>query len=120
MSGSSSLHKTLSLVLGASTFAVALFVGSSALAQQEPPAAPTPAAAGPATLTFPTPDPKNFTADKPTPDEVNAFLKATWGYDPNLAWQTMAIAKTAVAGVSKITVAIGQKSNPSQVGQLVF
>ena len=32
----------------------------------------------------------------------------------------MAIAKTAVAGVSKMTVAIGQKSNPSQVGQLVF
>ncbi len=99
--------------------ALALFVGSAALAQQEPPAAPTPAAA-PATLTFPTPDPKNFTAGKPTSDDVNAFLKATWGYDPNLAWQTMAIAKTAVAGVSKITVAIGQKSNPSQVGQLVF
>jgi protein-disulfide isomerase len=120
MSGSSSLHKTLGLVLGASTLAVALFAGSAALAQQEPPAAPTPAAAGPATLTFPTPDPKNFSADKPTPDDVNAFLKATWGYDPNLAWQTMAIAKSPVAGVSKITVAIGQKSNPSQVGQLVF
>ncbi len=120
MSGSLSLHKTLGLVLGASTFAVALFAGSVAVAQQEPPAAPTPAAAAPATLTFPTPDPKNFSADKPTPDDVNAFLKATWGYDPNLAWQTMAIAKTPVAGVSKITVAIGQKSNPSQGGQLVF
>ena len=88
--------------------------------QQEPPAAPTPAAGAPATLTFPAPDTKNFSADKPTPDDVNAFLKATWGYDPNLAWQTMAIAKTAVTGVSKVTVAIGQKSNPSQVGQLVF
>ena len=32
----------------------------------------------------------------------------------------MAIAKTPVAGISKVTVAIGQKSNPSQVGQLVF
>jgi protein-disulfide isomerase len=99
--------------------AVALFAGSAALAQDVP-SAPTPAAAAPATLTFPKTDPANFSADKPTPDEVNAFLKATWGYDPNLAWQTMAIAKTATPGVSKVTVAIGQKSNPSQLGQLVF
>ncbi len=112
---------SLSLPLRKSFFiaTVALFAGTAVLAQQEPPAAPTPAGV-PATLTFPTPDPKNFSADKPTPDDVNAFLKATWGYDPNLAWQTMAIAKTAVPGVSKVTVAIGQKSNPSQVGQLVF
>jgi protein-disulfide isomerase len=113
MSLSSALRK-LSLIT-----ALACITVSAALAQQEPPAAPTPAGA-PATLTFPTPDPKNFTADKPTPEDVNAFLKATWGYDPNLAWQTMAIAKTDVAGVSKVTVAIGQKSNPSQVGQLIF
>src|SRR5271163_4958514 len=113
MSLSLSLHK-LSLIA-----ALALITGSAALAQQEPPSAPVPAGA-PAALTFPTPDPKNFSADKPTPDDVNAFLKATWGYDPNLAWQTMAIAKTPVAGVSKVTVAIGQKNNPSQVGQLVF
>src|SRR5271163_4105271 len=113
MSLSLSLHK-LSLIA-----ALALITGSAALAQQEPPSAPVPAGA-PAALTFPTPDPKNFSADKPTPDDVNAFLKATWGYDPNLAWQTMAIAKTPVAGISKVSVAIGQKSNPSQVGQLVF
>jgi protein-disulfide isomerase len=113
MSFSSSLCKS-SLVA-----ALAVIIPSAALAQQEPPSAPVPAAAQ-APLTFPAPDPKNFSADKPTPDDVNAFLKATWGYDPNLAWQTMAIAKTAVAGVSKVTVAIGQKSNPSQVGQLVF
>jgi protein-disulfide isomerase len=116
MSFSASLRK-LSLIT-----TLALFFSSIALSQQSVPSAPSPAttAAAPATLTFPRPDPKNFSADKPTPDEVNAFLKATWGYDPNLAWQTMAIAKTPVAGVSKITVAIGQKSNPSQVGQLVF
>jgi protein-disulfide isomerase len=97
----------------------ALFAASAVFAQQESPSAPAQPAA-PAALTFPAPNPKNFTADKPAPDEVDAFLKATWGYDPNLAWQTMAIAKTPVAGVSKITVAIGQKSNPAQVGQLVF
>jgi protein-disulfide isomerase len=111
---SSSLRKSFLIAT------VALFAGSAALAQEGVPSAPSPAASAPATLTFPAPDPKNFTADKPTPDDVNAFLKATWGYDPNLAWQTMAIAKTAVPGISKITVAIGQKSNPSQVGQLVF
>jgi protein-disulfide isomerase len=113
MSVTSSLRKSFLI-------AAMLFAGSAVLAQQDAAAAPAPAAAAPATLTFPKPDPANFTADKPTPDDVNAFLKATWGYDPNLAWQTMAIAKTKVAGVSKVTVAIGQKSNPSQVGQLVF
>jgi protein-disulfide isomerase len=116
MSVSISLRKSLLLAV------VSLVASSAAFAQQgspaEPPSAPT--AGAPATLTFPTPDPKNFTADKPTPDDVNAFLKATWGYDPNLAWQVMAIAKTEVPGVSKVTVAIGQRSNPSQAGQLVF
>jgi protein-disulfide isomerase len=118
MSAGSSLRKTLRLIFAASTFAS--FAGSAALGQQNVPSASSPAASAPATLTFPTPDPKNFTADRPAPDDVNAFLKATWGYDPNLAWQVMAVAKTTVAGVSKITVAIGQKNNPSQAGQLVF
>jgi len=113
MSLCSSLRKSFIVAVAA------LFAGSATFAQDDVPSAPGQPAA-PATLTFPTPDPKSFTADKPTPDDVNAFLKATWGYDPNLAWQTMAIAKTAVTGVSKITVAIGQRNNPSQVGQLVF
>ena len=86
--------------------------------------APTPqpdAAAAPAAQAqpFAKPDPRNFTADKPSAEEVNAFLRATWGYDPNLEWQTEAIAKTVVPGVSKVTVAIGQKSN-AQRGALVF
>jgi protein-disulfide isomerase len=85
--------------------------------QQDLPSAP---AQAPAALTFATPNPANFTADKPTTSEVDAFLKATWGYDPNLAWQVEAITKTPVAGVSKVIVAIGQKTNPSQAGQLVF
>jgi len=97
--------------------AIALLAAPAAFAQQDLPAAP---AAAPATLSFPAPDPKNFTADKPTTAEVDAFLKATWGYNPDLAWQVEAITKTAVAGVGKVVVAIGQKSNPSQAGQLVF
>ncbi len=88
---------------------------------QELPAAPSASApAAPATLTFPTPSPANFTADKPTTAEVNDFLKATWGYSPDLAWQVEAIGKTPVADVSKVIVSIGQKSNPAQVGQLIF
>jgi len=95
-------------------------LAQNAAPQQDLPAAPSQGAAAPAALTFATPNPANFTADKPSAPEVNAFLKATWGYDPNLAWQVEAIQKTPVAGISKVTVAIGQKSNPSQTGQLVF
>jgi protein-disulfide isomerase len=71
-------------------------------------------------LNFATPDPHNFTADKPTTAEVDSFLKATWGYNTDLAWQIEEIAKTPVPGVAKVIVAIGQKSNPSQIGSLVF
>src|SRR5271156_1993410 len=95
-------------------------LAQNAAQPQDLPAAPSQGAAAPAAPTFATPNPANFTADKPSAPEVNAFLKATWGYDPNLAWQVEAIQKTPVAGISKVTVAIGQKSNPSQVGQLVF
>jgi len=59
---------------------------------------------------FPAPDPSNFTAAKPTVDEVNAFLKASWGYDENRVWQVQAILKTPVPGVSKVIVALGDKS----------
>jgi len=91
-------------------------------APQELPAAPSQgaSAATPAAPMFAPVDPRNFTADKPTTAEVDAFLKATWGYNADLAWQVVQVAKTPVAGVSKVVVAIGQKSNPSQVGSLIF
>ncbi len=87
---------------------------------QELPAAPGQAPGAPAVLTFAPVDKANFTSDKPTVADVDAFLKITWGYNPDLAWQVEAIQKTPAAGISKVIVAIGQKSNPSQVGQLVF
>jgi protein-disulfide isomerase len=103
---------------------VAMLMGASTLFAQAGNAAGVPEApsapAAPATLTFPPVDPRNFTADRPTTPEVEAFLKATWGYDPNLAWQVQSIGKTASPGVSKVNVAIGQKNNPSQVGALTF
>jgi protein-disulfide isomerase len=118
------LHRKLSVLVALAiglSFSAAAIAQSTAAQQQELPAAPGQApAAAPATLSFPPPNPVNFTADKPTPAEVDAFLKATWGYNPDLAWQVEAIQKTPVAGISKVTVGIGQKTNPSQAGQLVF
>ena len=70
------------------------------------PAAPAPA--GPPT--FPKPDPANFTASSPTADEVNAFLQANWGYDPDRMWQVQAIFKTSVPGLSKVIIYIGDKT----------
>jgi protein-disulfide isomerase len=114
----------VSLLKSASSFAAIIVFAGSALAQnaapqQDLPAAPAQTAAPPA-LTFAAPDPRNFTVDKPTPAEVNEFVKAIWGYNPDLAWQVQAIAKTQSPGVSKVTVVVGQKSNPSQVAQLAF
>src|SRR5450759_3810349 len=67
MSVSSSLSKFLTLTIVAC---------SSAFPQQpEAPSAPTPnaaPAAAPATLTFPAPNPVNFTADKPTTPELTS------------------------------------------------
>jgi protein-disulfide isomerase len=116
------MARSVSVVRSSGVLALGLFFSLSAAvaqnaAQPDLPSAPTQA---PAALTFPPPNAANFTADKPTTAEVDAFLKATWGYNTDLAWQVEAITKTAVAGVSKVVVAIGQKTNPSQAGQLVF
>jgi protein-disulfide isomerase len=116
-----SLTRTATAVLlfGVALVPVALSQAAQA-SQQDLPAAPSQAPAPTAPLSFATPDPHNFTADKPTVAEVDAFLKATWGYNADLAWQVEQIAKTPVQGISKVVIAIGQKSNPSQVGQLIF
>lgn len=80
------------------------------------PAAPTPAAA-PA---FPKPDPANFTAAFPTKEVINAFLQASWGYDPNRVWQIQAILKTQVPEISKVVVFIGDKSGKQKAAGLQF
>jgi protein-disulfide isomerase len=89
-----------------------------------PPAAPTPEApvAAPAAVapTFPSADPANFTATAPTKDMINAFLQATWGYDPNRVWQIQAILKTQVEGVSKVVIFIGDKSGKQKPAALQF
>jgi len=69
---------------------------------------------------FPPLNPKNFTADSPSADEVNAFLKALWGYDTNRIWQVQGIVKTPAPGVAKVVVLVGDKRAPGKVSPLVF
>lgn len=97
-----------------------------AVAQEQVPSGPTPAAA---TATAPTPaaapafpatDPANFTATTPTKETVNAFLVATWGYDDTRIWQVQAIQKTIVEGISKVVVLIGDKSGKQKTSAVQF
>jgi protein-disulfide isomerase len=84
------------------------------------PSAPAPAAEAPK---FPPPDPKNFTASKPTKEEVNAFLTESWGYDENRVWEVAAIMTTPVENLSKVVVYVGDKSGqqkPSAFGFFVL
>lgn len=96
----------------------------SAPAAQASPAAPviTPLAPPPPPppITLPTPNPANFTATSPTAETVNAFLKASWGFDPNRVWQVEAILKTTVPGLSKVVVAVAEKGAPQGPGNLQF
>jgi protein-disulfide isomerase len=59
---------------------------------------------------FPQPNPKFFTANEPTVDTVNAFLKTLWGYDQNRIWRVEAIQTTAAPNVSKVVVFVSDKS----------
>ena len=89
---------------------------------QEPAAAPQePVASAPtAAPTFPKPDPANFTATSPSKETINAFLEATWGYDPNRIWQVQAILKTPVEGISRVVVLIGDKTGKQKPASLQF
>lgn len=69
---------------------------------------------------FPPVDPKNFTADTPSKETVDAFLHQLWGYDPQRVWQVQAIQKTAAPGINKVTVLAAQTNNPQQIGSLQF
>lgn len=96
----------------------------------QPPAAPSPArpSAGnqelvptPNANPFPAVDPRNFTADTPSKQTIEGFLKATWGYDTQRIWQIQAILKTSVPGVSKVIVLVAEKGGAKeQTGQLAF
>jgi protein-disulfide isomerase len=93
-------------------------------AQQNVPPAPTdqaPSAPNPtAAPVFPKPDPANFNATSPTVDEVNSFLTSSWGYDENRIWQVQGVLKTPIEGVTKVYVAIADKTGKDKPGTLLF
>jgi protein-disulfide isomerase len=86
-------------------------------APEATPSAPIPAPTAPA---FPKTYATNFTATSPTKEEVDAFLHANWGYDPDRVWQVQAIVKTPVDGVSKVIVLVGDKTGKGKIGGLAF
>lgn len=69
---------------------------------------------------FPQPNPKYFTADAPSVDTVNAFLKTLWGYDPNRIWRVEAIQKTMAPEVSKVVVFVSDKTPNAKVQPTAF
>ena len=92
---------------------------ATAEAQQEAsPQAPTPHTAP--VNPFPAVDLKNFTASSPTTAEVNAFLKASWGYDANRIWRVAAIEKTAAPGVARVVVFAADKTMPGKMSRNEF
>ncbi len=82
------------------------------------PQAPAPHAAP--TNPFPPVNLKNFTANSPTVDEVNAFLKEVWGYDPDQTWSVAAILKTPAPGVTRVVVFTANKNQPGKMGRSEF
>lgn len=112
--------------------AVVMAWGGAAIAQTgsankpaAPPAAPTAplqlnSIAAPPKLQFPPANPKNFTAQSPTTQVVNAFLRQLWGYDPNRVWEVVGIQSTDAPGVSKVTILVGQQGVSRTPASTVF
>ena len=95
----------------------------SAPAPQEMPSAPGPQTApqaAPGEPQFPPVNEANFTAASPTRAEVDAFIKTSWGYDPNRLWEVFSIQKTEAPGVSKVTVLAMEKQPGAQISTLMF
>ncbi len=92
---------------------------ATAQAQQaNEPQAPAPNAVP--TNPFPPVNLKNFTASSPTVADVNAFLKAVWGYDPDQSWSVAAILKTSAPGVARVVVFTASKNQPGKIGRSEF
>jgi protein-disulfide isomerase len=122
----------LTAVAGAQTGTGAPATPAPAAAQK--PATPAPAAAqksaAPLQLQnldqttkadpFPPVNAKFFTANSPTVDTVNAFLKTLWGYDSNRIWRVEAIQATAAPNMSKVVVFVSDKAPNSKVQPTVF
>lgn len=112
------MHKRFLSCAGLALVLTAACLPAGAQTQPAAPAAPTPATqAGP---TFPPAPASNFTAASPTKADVDAFLHASWGYDPNRVWEVFSIEKSRAPGLSKVTVLVGEKPNPRTGGMSFF
>jgi protein-disulfide isomerase len=69
---------------------------------------------------FPQANLKYFTAESPTVETVNTFLKALWGYDNNRIWRVEAIQKTSAPEISKVVVFVSDKSPNAKVRPTAF
>jgi protein-disulfide isomerase len=86
-----------------------LLAGLLAMAQQKPAAKTKSASAA---------KPAVDSSRLPTEAEVDAFMKATFGYDPQLTWKIVSIKPSAAAGLAEVNVEI---SGPQgQGGQKFF
>jgi protein-disulfide isomerase len=104
---------TISLMLAAATIIPSTLAAAQ---QQEIPSAPS---ASP--IKFPEPPATNFTAESPSRATVEAFLKESWGYDPDRVYQVWAILKTPAPGISRVIVQVAQKNDPQhQIASATF
>lgn len=121
------------MTLNLRTLAATLLLTTAASAQSTPatPKAPPPAqqpaplrlqSLTPSTQAdpFPAVDPKNFTADSPTAAQVDRYLHAVLGYDPNRIWRVEAISKTAAPGVSRVTALVSERGANAKVVDAQF
>jgi protein-disulfide isomerase len=69
---------------------------------------------------FPPVNQKYFTADSPSVDTVNAFLKSLWGFDSNRIWRVEAIQKTLAPNMSKVVVFVTDKTPGAKVQPTAF
>ncbi len=120
--------KNISLMVVMAMVGAGVTVRAQAPAQESPataelqqavqPQAPTPHAVP--VNPFPAVNPKNFTADSPTPTVVNDFMKTVWGYNDDVSWSVQAIQKTAAPGVVRVVVFAANKTQPGKMTRNEF
>ena len=69
---------------------------------------------------FPPVDPRNFTADTPTPTAVDRYLHAVIGYDANRIWRVESITKTKSPGVTRVSALISERAPNAKVLNATF
>ena len=78
------------------------------------------AIAPPQKIQFPPQDPKNFTAQSPTTQDVNTFLKDLWGYDPSRVWEVVGIQSTTAPQVARVTILAAEQGVSHTPATVVF